>query len=647
MSKILKRSGNNVFFTGESLYKKPQEESLFLSLGHQVDLYFPTHKKTCVSVPFIFASDNVQQEKQVSIDILPDECIFEIFRRLPADQEKSVCACVSKRWLMLLSTIRRDELCDSASSTIESDKVKSADSSNDGSQDTENDGFLSRCLEGKKATDVRLAAIAVGSSGQGGLGKLSIRGSVSASKLSNFGLTAISRGCPSLKSLSLWGVSSIGDAGLIDVAYGCQMLEKLDLSHCPTLTDNALVAIAKGCHRLTDLKIESCPNIGNECLKALGQFCPNLKSISIINCALIQDQGIISLFSAASHVLMKVKLESLNITDMSLAVIGHYGMAVTDLVICGLPNVTEKGFWVMGNGHGLQKLTSLAVTCCPGATDIGIGAVGKGCPNLKQITLRKCAMLSDNGMVTLAKNAGALVSLQIEECHRITQMGLFGTIFSCGGKLKGLTLAKCLGIKDAIVGLPSECPRKSIKSLSIRNCPGFGNASLTILAKLCPQLQNLDFSGCPGITDAGLRPLVESLPAGLVKVNLNGCTNVTDAVISTLAESHGWTLEMINLCGTKITDASLLLIADGCVLLSELDISNCAVTDFGIAALAQHLNLQILSVSGCSMLSDRSLSSLVKIGQTLLGLNIQHCNGISCNKVGILTEKLWGCDILA
>ncbi|CAM8958658.1 unnamed protein product [Rhodiola kirilowii] len=646
MSRILKRSGNDMLFAGETLYKKPQEENLFLTLGHQVDLHFPAHKKSRVSAPFFFVGDDVQN-KQVSIDVLPDECVFEILRRLPGDQEKSICACVSKRWLMLLSTIRRDELCNTDSSTLESNKVERANLSSEESQDVVNDGLLSRCLEGKKATDVRLAAIAVGSSGHGGLSKLSIRGSVSASKMSNFGLTAISRGCPSLKALSLWGVPSIGDEGLTNVANGCHMLEKLDLSHCPTLTDDALVAIAKGCPGLTDVKIESCPNIGNESLKALGKHCSSLKSISVINCPLVQDQGIISLLSASSHVLMKVKLKSLNISDMSLAVVGHYGLSITDLFLSGLPNVTEKGFWVMGNGHGLQKMTSLTVTNCQGVTDVGIEAVAKGCPNLNQISLSKCVMLSDNGIVTLAKNARALRILQIEECHRITQLGLFGTIFCCGEKLKALNLVKCLGIKDAIVGLPSVCPPNSIQSLSIRNCHGFGDASLILLAKLCRQLKQLDFSGCSGITDSGLRPLVESCEAGLVKVNLNGCINVTDEIVSMFVKGHGWTLETINLSGSKISDASLLSIADGCVLLSELEISNCTITDYGIAALAKHLNLQILSLSGCSMVSDKSLSSLVKIGQTLLGLNIKHCNGISFNKVCTLTEKLWGCDILA
>ncbi|KAH0989577.1 hypothetical protein GBA52_001060 [Prunus armeniaca] len=241
----------------------------------------------------------------------------------------------------------------------------------------------------KKATDVRLAAIAVGTASRGGLGKLTIRGSNSGRGVTNLGLRAISHGCPSLRVLSLWNVSSIGDEGLCEIANRCHMLEKLDLSQCPAISDKGLVAIAKKCPNLTDLSLESCSNIGNEGLQAIGQCCPNLKSISIKNCPLVGDQGIASLLSSVSYVLTKVKLQSLTITDVSLAVIGHYGKAITDLVLTSVPNVTEKGFWVMGNGHGLQKLKSFTVTSCQGVTDTGLEAVGKGCPNLKQFCLRK------------------------------------------------------------------------------------------------------------------------------------------------------------------------------------------------------------------------------------------------------------------
>ena len=58
----------------------------------------------------------------------------------------------------------------------------------------------------------------------------------------------------------------------------------------------------------------------------------------------------------------KVQLHGLNVTDNAIAHIGFFGKAVTDLTLSGLQSVGEKGFWVMANTLGLQKLKSLAIT---------------------------------------------------------------------------------------------------------------------------------------------------------------------------------------------------------------------------------------------------------------------------------------------
>ncbi|KAJ6674015.1 hypothetical protein OIU85_012968 [Salix viminalis] len=637
--------GENVFCPGGPIYTNPKEPSLFLSLGLPVDVYFPSRKRSRISAPFVFA-ERFEQKKHSSIEVLPDECLFEIFRRLPGGEERSASACVSKRWLSLLSSICRDELCSQNKSAVKNTEVKSKVED----EEIEGDGCLSRSLEGEKATDIRLAAIAVGTANCGGLGKLFIHGSNSSRGVTKVGLRAIARGCPSLKVLSLWNLPSVGDEGLSEIADGCHMLEKLDLSQCPAITDKGLLAIAKNCTNLTDLVLESCSNIGNEGLQAVGQYCTNLKSISIKNCPGVGDQGIAALVSSASNVLTKLKLQSLNITDVSLAVVGHYGKAVTDLVLTSLPNVSERGFWVMGNGQGLHKLKSLTVTSCLGVTDTGLEAVGKGCPNLKQFCLHKCAFLSDSGLVSFTKAAETLESLQLEECYRITQFGFFGSLLNCGANLKAISLVNCSGIRDLKLDLPELSTCNSLRSLSIRNCPGFGDNSLALLGNLCPQLRNLELSGLQGVTDAGILSVLENCEAGLVKVNLSGCVNLSDEVVSVMTEQHGWTLEMLNLDGCRrITDASLVAIAENCFLLYDLDVSKCATTDSGIAAMARskQLYLQVLSVSGCSMISDKSLPALVKLGQTLLGLNLQHCNAISSSTADILVERLWRCDILS
>ncbi|KAJ0811080.1 putative F-box domain, leucine-rich repeat domain superfamily, F-box-like domain superfamily [Helianthus annuus] len=617
----------DVLYHGMPKYQTLEESDIFLSLGQHVDVYFPTRKRSRVTAPFVFSEPMFKKQK-TTIDVLPDECLFEILRRVSGGQEKSSCASVSKRWLMLLSTIHRNEQKEAQ----EYDK---------------SGGSITRCLKGKKATDIRLAAIGVGSNNRGGLGELAILGNNS-SKVTDFGLMTVARGCPSLTSLTLWNLSSIKDDGVTEIANECRLLEKVELSHCPGISDKSLIAIANNCPNLTSLSIESCANIGNEGLQAIGKSCPRLKSISIKNCPLVGDQGVVSLVTSASSSLMKLRLQGLTVSDMSLAVIGHYGLALTDLELNGLNTVTGKGFWVMGSGQGLQKLKSIVIANCNGVTDLGLEALGRGCPNLKQASVQKSAFLSDNGIVAFAKVTQSVETVNLEECHAVTQLGIFGLLVNCS-TLKALSLTKCLGIKDLPMVIPSGLsPCNSLTSLSVRNCSGFGNFSLGLMGQLCHNLEDIVLTGLHGITDSGLTSLIKNCESGLTKVNLSGCVNLTDKIVSEISMVHGATLEVLNLDGCRsITDAGVVTVARNCFSLRELDVSKSAITDFSVAALAcsEQVNLQVLSISGCQV-SNKSLPFLKKLGETLIGLNMMQCRGVSSSAVGLLGEQIWKCDIL-
>ncbi|CAH8363179.1 unnamed protein product [Eruca vesicaria subsp. sativa] len=617
MSGIFRLSGDEDFFNGGTMHLSP---------GSCPGVYLPPRKRLRVAASSLYSG--FEKKQTSSIEVLPDECLFEILRRLPSGKERSACACVSKHWLNILSSIKANESV----------------------QEVESEGFLSRSLEGNKATDLRLAAISVGTSTRGGLGKLQIRGNGFESKVTDAGLGSIAYGCPSLKVLSLWNLPAVSDVGLSEIARSCPMIEKLDLSRCPGVTDKGLVAIAENCQNLSDLTIDSCSGVGNEGLRAIARRCTNLRSISVRSCPRIGDQGVAFLLAQAGSYLTKVKLQMLNVTGMSLAVLGHYGAAVTDLVLHGLQGVNEKGFWVMGNAKGMKKLKSLSVTSCRGMTDVGLEAVGSGCPDLKHVSLNKCLLVSGKGLVALAKSALVLESLKLEECHRINNFGYFGFLMNCGSKLKAFSLVNCLGLNQESHLPSTSCISSSLRSLSVRCCPGFGDASLSFLGKFCHQLQDIDLCGLNGVTDAGVLSLLQSNNVGLVKVNLSGCVNVSDNTVSALSMSHGHTLESLNLDGCKnITDASLVTVAKNCYSVNDIDVSNTLVSDHGIKALASspnHLNLQVLSLGGCSGITDKSKACIQKLGRTLLGLNIQRCGRISSSTVDTLLEQLWRCDIL-
>ncbi|WMV33730.1 hypothetical protein MTR67_027115 [Solanum verrucosum] len=391
---------NGVFF--KASYPSSRQSSLLLSRGQNRNVNFSPRKRICVTT----TSENFKQRNHPSIEILLDTCLFEVFKCLPSGQETSVCACVSKRWLTLLSSIHKDEIAEF--------------------NGIEGEGSLFRSLVGREATYVRLAAIVVGTANRGGLAKLSIRGDNPCHDVTDAGLKAIARCCPTLRDLSLWNVSFVGDEGLSEIAHGCHLL---DIFQCPTITDNSLLAVAKKCTHLTFLTIDSCSKIGNKSPKVVGQNCPNLKLVILKNCPFIKDKEIEDLFYSAGTILTEVELQTLHISDISLKIISHYGIELTSLAVGELRRIIVRDFWVMGIGQCLHKLKALSISASKGVNDLGLHVICKACPNLKLFCVRKSVVLSDNGLVACVKASVSLQNLQLKECHLITHAGFFWYTF--------------------------------------------------------------------------------------------------------------------------------------------------------------------------------------------------------------------------
>jgi EIN3-binding F-box protein len=594
-------------------------------------------------------SKKQRQLPQPSLDALPDECLFEILRRVPGGRERGASACVSRRWLALLSSTRASELDQAAAAAPSLPDLNEVFVVEEEKDESPADPCVERALEGNEATDVRLAAMVVVAGSRGGLQKLAVRGSHPTRMVTDQGLTAVARGSPKLCSLALWDVPLLTDAGLAEIAAGCPLLERLDISHCSLITDKGLDAIAHGCPNLVSLTIEACSGVGNEGLRAIGRCCVKLQVVNIKNCVQVGDQGISSLVCSASASLAKIRLQGLNITDSSLAVIGYYGKAVTDLTLSRLTTVRERGFWVMANAAGLRNLECMSVTSCSGVTDLALASIAKFCPNLKQLYLRRCGHVSDAGLKAFTESAKLFEKLQLEECNRVTLVGILAFLLNCSQKFRALSLVKCMGIRD-ICSAPAQLPLcGSLRFLTIKDCPGFTDASLAVVGMICPQLEQVDLSGLGEITDNGLLLLIRSSEAGLDKVVLRGCKNVTDVAVSSLVKANGKSLKKVSFDGcSKITDASLFAISESCTKLAELDLSNCMVSDYGVALLAsaKHLKLRVLSLSGCLKVTEKSVPFLSNLGQYLEGLNLQLCKMIGNHNIASLEKQLWWCDIL-
>ncbi|KAG6543698.1 hypothetical protein Mapa_014882 [Marchantia paleacea] len=615
------------------------------------------------------SSDNIcESEKPMNdlINLLPDECLCEIFRSLSRARDRCSVAGVCRRWLLLQSHMPRScfrtklvtvaplenseqestqaQIVGNIGQSGQNDRAQEPVTVFDSDEEEGRDdrqpswavGDLSRKLEGRKATDVRLASIAVGTLGRGGLGNLVIRGGpgIHISKaVSDVGLKAVGVCCGALRRLDLWHCVNIGDEGLISIGKGCHRLEKLNILKCPGIGDAGIRAVAEGCPLLSNISLESCKKIGNEGLKSIGRSSSSLVSLSISNCE-VGSEGIVAVVSSCLK-LKKMQLEKVDLNDAGLGQVGEHLKSLVKLTLSNLKSVTEAGFLALGDSSSLQELRTMCVSACQGLSDKALKVVGDSCKELRVFSLLNCEAVSDMGLKAVTMSCRSLESLHVEGCSGITQVGLKAALANRGGQLKALRLSNCSGVVEK--GLTDKellqtC--SALKSLSITDCIGVGNDCLGMLVRSCPSLEVLDLSGLSAVGDSGLKHLVGGAKRKLRKLNLTGCVKVTDVGVCAVIQHCAGNLRSLILEGCiKVSDKSLQALAATCSGIEDLDVSKCGITDEGLEAVLVENGpvLKSLSLAGCKALTDKSVEAMERlvVRRNFEALNVKQCQGMS------------------
>ncbi|MCO5553393.1 hypothetical protein L7F22_006914 [Adiantum nelumboides] len=551
------------------------------------------------------------------INTLPNELLCHIFHYLATSRDRVACSSVSKRWLMLQSHMLRGSFVHEVNgvSCLEREYYTECNTQEAGvcGESDEDDGIeagqqrgrggdLSRCLSGRKASDVRLAAIALGTEMRGGLGKLCIRGGSSGTGLevtmTDVGLSAIGSWCSGLRVLSLWNCPYIIDEGLCAIGKGCPLLEKVDLYRCPLLGDTGLQVIAKSCPGLSFLNLDECENVGDNALVAFAERCFNLTTLNVQNCP---------------QVLVLLALHNLD-------------------------QVTAEGFAFLGKGPGMPALKHLHVSNCKSFTDYALAMVASHCCSLRNLHLLNCEHVSDKGLVFFMKVASCVQVLHLERCNLITGTGLIVALSGRGKGLRELQVRKCEGLQQVQAICPHIPLDTALESVCLADCPGVSDLLVALVGLLSPEASSIDFSGLSEITDDGLLAFLCG-SRKLTSLNLSGCANVTDRSLCTIIQQCGQNIRSLVLDGCKrLTDKTLKAISSHCPFLEDLDVSECAISDAGLKVLVDNAGqvLTSLNLSGCVGISDITLPFIYKSCDSLLDLNIKNCTGLS-EKGGLST----------
>ncbi|XP_019178427.1 PREDICTED: F-box/LRR-repeat protein 12 [Ipomoea nil] len=253
--------------------------------------------------------------------------------------------------------------------------------------------------------------------------------------------------------------------------------------------------------------------------------------------------------------------------------------------------------------HG-SKLQSLNLDCCFGITADGLALVASGCSSLTILSLYRCNV-TDSGLETLAKSCLALEDLNLAYCSLVSDDGVRAISQNCR-QLRAIRISYC----KAVSGI------------------GFQGCSQT--------LAYVEADSCKLEPD-GIRCVLSGGGVEYLSV-LNLSWNIRGDGLTAIGTGFASRLRVLNFrfCRT-IGDATIVMIARGCPLLQEWNLSLChEVRILGWRAVGSNcLNLKTLHVNRCRNLCDQGLRALRSGCKQLSTLYITRCARLSSTAIEI------------
>ncbi|GMH13138.1 hypothetical protein Nepgr_014979 [Nepenthes gracilis] len=425
---------------------------------------------------------------------------------------------------------------------------------------------------------------------------------------------------PRVRSLVLRRASGLRHVGLEMLVRACSSrLEMVDMSYCCGFGDREAQALSCAMG-LRDLRLDKCLNVTDVGLAHIAVGCGSLERLSLKWCSEITDLGI-DLLTKKCLGLKYLDISYLEVTSESLRSIAS-----------------------------LQMLESLAMVGSPSVDDAGLHFLGDGCPLLKAIDISRCKGISSTGLCSVIKGHRSLVHLNASHC----MVELSSTLLHWLKDLKCLNSLIFDGAcvtENTIQTIPTGC--KSLVEIGLGKCSWLTDADIKLLVTGCNNLKILNLT-CDSITDASISTIVENC-RNLVCLKLESCNLITEKSLEMLG-SYCMLLEELDLtecCGvidralnhlsrcselqclklglcTNISDKGLSYIASNCTKISELDLYRCpGIGDDGLSALSSSCKkLKKLNVSYCNRLTDRGMEHIGKL-EELSDLEMRGLKGIT------------------
>ncbi|XP_065869269.1 uncharacterized protein [Euphorbia lathyris] len=379
----------------------------------------------------------------------------------------------------------------------------------------------------------------------------------------------------SLDLHSFFGV--VADDGIIEMTKKLNKLRKIDLSGNYFITDQSLRYLSLNCVLLREIVIRDCDFITQSGIGVVLRNCANLNSVTL------DAIGIPSIDSYFQESFAYAK----NLCELHLS-----NSFISDEFLCLVAEACLP----------LEKLT---ISHCYNFTSVGLSSLLYRCQFLVYLDVEGANFLIDESVIELSKFLSKLSFINLNSCSKLTSLSFFALVRNCH-LLEDVKMERTnLGVEEYSGDLMIN-PR--IKSLKLVGNNSLSDECLKKVGFCCPNLQVLDISCCPTITEEGIKAVLRNC-SEVKHLEMNRCMGIKNLEVSFQLPK----LEVLHIQGPGIDDEALAVIAKRCQMLLHLNLEGCLnVTAKGVYEVVQNCTrLREINLKWCDNVVVDTFASMV------------------------------------
>ncbi|KAK0652782.1 hypothetical protein B0T16DRAFT_505470 [Cercophora newfieldiana] len=301
-------------------------------------------------------------------------------------------------------------------------------------------------------------------------------------------INAIADNCRRLQGLNVSSCTKISNDSMIKLAQNCRFIKRLKLNDCNQLNDEAVIAFAEHCPNILEIDLHQCRLVGNEPVTQLLAKGQSLRELRLAGCELIDDSAFLSLPPNRTY-------EHLRILDLTSC------SELTDRAVERIIDVAPR-------------LRNLVLAKCRRITDAAVYSIARLGKNLHYVHLGHCSSITDDAVKRLVQACNRIRYIDLGCCTHLTDESV--TKLASLPKLKRIGLVKCASITDDSVLALARAnqrsrPRRdadgnviqgetstshsSLERVHLSYCTNLTLQSILRLLNSCPRLTHLSLTG--------------------------------------------------------------------------------------------------------------------------------------------------------